>query len=100
MMNAMRRHPGDRSALERQCSAHRQEVFDRLRRAIASMRKQPMVAHADPDAAGHPPEEYRHREVLPAKPKQGYERTTVNSHHEGGHTPVEALRPAVNYTFI
>src|SRR6266576_1742245 len=54
VMDTMRRHPGDRPSLEGQGSAHSQEVFHPFRRLVASMREQPVIAHAYPKTSGNP----------------------------------------------
>src|SRR5256884_9382620 len=55
VMDTMRRHPSDRPALKGQRSAHGQEVFHPFRRFIASMREEPVIAHAYTKASGNPP---------------------------------------------
>jgi hypothetical protein len=51
MMNAMRRHPENRSALQRQRGTDRQKIFDPLRSLIPTMREQAVIRHADAQAA-------------------------------------------------
>ena len=52
MVDAVRRDPEDRAALERERGAPGQEVLDRFRCLVATVRQQPVIAHADPQHAG------------------------------------------------
>ena len=54
VVDAVRRHPEDRPALERQRAADRQEVLEGLRRLVAAVRVQPVIAQADAEPDGHP----------------------------------------------
>ena len=58
MMNAMRRHPENRTAFERERGAHRQEIFHPLGSLVAAMGQQAVIAHADAEAARDPPQEH------------------------------------------
>jgi len=54
VMDAMRADPGNGAAFERQCSANREEIFERQRYHEGTMSVQAMVAQADPEAGTHP----------------------------------------------
>ena len=54
VVDAMRRDPENRPALERQRPADGQEVLEGLRRLVAAMGVQPVVAQADAEADGEP----------------------------------------------
>ncbi len=51
VMDAMRGHPENRAAFKRQRGTNGQEVFDPLRVLEAAMRQQPVIAHANAQAA-------------------------------------------------
>src|SRR4029077_13657488 len=55
VMNAMRGHPENRSAFEGEGGANRQEIFHPLVGFVAAMREQPVIAHANAQAARNPP---------------------------------------------
>ena len=57
MVNAVRRHPEDRSAFEGERAADCEEYIHPFRRLVAAMRQQAVIAHADAERAGDPPEE-------------------------------------------
>jgi len=52
MVDAVRRDPEDRTALERQGAADGQEVLHPERRLVAAMRQEAVVRHADAEHAG------------------------------------------------
>src|SRR5271165_48964 len=55
VMNAVRGHPEDRAALERQGRADGHEIFDPLGCLVAAMSQQAVVAHSDAEVRGpHP----------------------------------------------
>ena len=82
MVHAMHADPEDRPAFQRQRSAYRKEILNPLRSFVAAMRQQPMVAHADSEAAGEPPKEGRNPKRLPGKVKECNYRTDMKSQHE------------------
>ena len=59
MVHAVRGDPEDRPALERQRAAEREEVLERLRRLVAAVRVQPVVAEADAEADRNPVQHQR-----------------------------------------
>src|SRR5271155_575146 len=67
MMDAMRSHPENRTAFERQRGAQCQKIFHPLGSLVAAMRQQPVVAHADAPASGHPPQQQRNEERFPGE---------------------------------
>src|SRR5258708_36875693 len=69
MMNAMRGHPENRSALEGESGAPGQKIFHPLRRLVSAMRQQTVIAHANAEASGNPPQEHGDEERLPGKEK-------------------------------
>src|SRR5438105_12736078 len=67
VMDAMRRNPKYWPAFKSQRSAHCENVFHPLRSLIAAMRKQTVVAHADAEASGDPPENQRRQQRFPTE---------------------------------
>src|SRR3954463_1915636 len=47
MMDAVRRHPADRSTFKREARAGGEEIFEPFRALVAAMSQQAMVAHTD-----------------------------------------------------
>src|SRR5690348_11963328 len=47
MMDAMRRHPGNRTAFQSQRSADSQEVLDGFRHLVTAVHQQAMITHAN-----------------------------------------------------
>src|SRR5271156_314619 len=91
MMDAVRGHPENRAALERQRGADGQEVLNPLGSLVAAMRQQAMVAHADAPTAGHPPEQQRNEKRLPGEEKQRDNRADVEERHHRGGGPIDGL---------
>src|SRR5208282_360274 len=89
MMNAMRRHPEDRSAFESEGRTRGEEVFDPLRSLIAAMREQPVVGHADAQAPRNPPQEHRYKESFPGEEEECGNRPDVKQGHKGCGYPVD-----------
>src|SRR5437763_16968798 len=88
MVDAMRCHPKNRSTLKRQSCACGQDVFHPLGSFVAAMSKQPMIAHANAETSGHPPQKDRNQECFPGKEKQRRNRPEVKGNHEKGSNPI------------
>ncbi len=84
MMDAMRSNPSYWPAFESERAAHRQEIFDSFGRLVPSMSEQTVVAHADAQAAGDPPQHDGSYQSLPREEKQRRDRADVKHSHEGG----------------
>ena len=69
MVNPVRRHPENRSAFERQGRAPGQEILHPLWRLVSTMGQQPVIAHADSQAARNPPQENGDEKCFPGKEK-------------------------------
>src|ERR1700756_1634734 len=91
MMNPVCRYPCDRTAFQRQRSASRQKIFHPFRSLEAAMRKQPVIAHPDPETSGYPPQHERKRERLPRKEKQRGNRANVKRPQKKRRRPVDRL---------
>ena len=59
MVNAVRSDPEDRTTLKRQGCTCSQYVLNPFWRPISAVREQAVIAHADSQAAGNPPQECR-----------------------------------------
>src|SRR5687767_10277724 len=91
MMDAMRRDPEDRSALERERAANREEVLDELRRSVAAMCEQPVIRHPDAEHAARVIENQcgEHRTVIDIE-QCGYG-SDMKAGHRYGRNPVQAM---------
>ena len=91
MMDAVRGHPEDRPALERERAAGGEEVLHPLGRLVSAVRQQAVVAHADAPAARDVPEEGGGGDRAPVEVEERGDGTdVVNRHCDDGH-PVDAL---------
>ena len=98
MMNAVRRYPENRAALERQRGTPGEEIFHPLRRLISAMRQQPVIAHADAKAAGNPPKKNGYEERLPGKEKERRNGARMKQDHGGSRAPIEAVTIGTVFT--
>jgi len=89
MMNAMRGHPENRPALKSKRGADGQEILDPLRRLIAAVREQAMIAHADAQAARNPPQEHGDKQRLPCEEEKRRNGSDVKQRHEDRGHPVD-----------
>ena len=55
MVNPVRRHPEDRAALKGKRGAERQKILDPFVGFISTVSQQPVIAHANSQAAAKPP---------------------------------------------
>src|SRR6266576_1718309 len=62
VMHAMRGDPENRSALECERAAGRQEILNPFRRLVAAVREQSMIAHTDAETSRKPPQYERYQE--------------------------------------
>ena len=91
MMDAVRRHPEDRAAFERQRRAPRQDVLDRPVGLVAAVRQQPVVAHADAEHAGDDVKDDGGEDRTRVDKEKGRNGTDMEADHRRGGNPVEAL---------
>jgi hypothetical protein len=92
VVQAVRRDPENRAALERQRAADREKVLEQLRYFVGPVRVQAVITHADPETDAHPVEEGGQRDGLPRKEEQrGCDRAEVKRHHRGKSNPVDRL---------
>ena len=88
MVDAVRSDPENRPAFQGQRGANRQEIFDPLRRLVAAMGKQPVISHADSEAARDPVEEQQDKKTWPAEEEQRRNGAYMKQHHESSCHPV------------
>src|ERR1700733_3825335 len=88
VMNTVRGHPEDGSAFQGERAADGQEILQPLGRAVAAMREQPMVAHADAHVDAEYPEPDEAEESLPGKHEESGHGEHMKGHHEAGSHPV------------
>src|SRR5947209_2630561 len=93
VMNPVGRDPLDRPALQRQRGADRENILDPLRRLVAAVRQQPVVAHADAEASGHPEDDEGNDQRRPREHEERGHRAYVEDDHGDGGCPVDAPRP-------
>src|SRR4030095_14791677 len=67
MVDAMGNHPVGRTTFHSQGPAQGQEILHRLGRLIATMRQEPVVAHADAQTACDPVKDHCHNQCPPAE---------------------------------
>ena len=92
MMNAVGGNPEDRSAFERHGAAGGDEVLKPLWNAVAAVRKQAMIGHADADVDCQEIHDCEDGEIFPC-PEDGEERqdgADVEEAHGDGGDPVDA----------
>src|SRR5262249_2053009 len=82
VMNAMRRHPEKWPAFQRQRGADRQEVLNPFICLESTMGQQPMVTHANAQAAGNPPQQHGRNKRLPGKHEQRRDCAYMKCHHK------------------
>src|SRR5579875_592696 len=90
MMDAVRGDPEDGTALKRHGAAGAEEVFEPLGDAVAAVREQAVVAHADAHVDGEEVHDDAGGEVLPAEEEQGGDGANVEHAHEDAGDPVDA----------
>ena len=91
-MDAVSGDPEDGSAFKREAAASGDEVFEPLGDAVAAVREQAMVGHADADVDGEEVHDEESADVL-KRPEDGKERgdgADVEESHEDGGDPVDA----------
>src|SRR6266536_85766 len=91
MMNAMGRHPENRTALQRQSGAPGEEVLDPLRSRVSAMRQQPVIAHADPEAARDPPQKCGDKKCFPGEEKERRRSAYMKQEHGRRCAPIETV---------
>ncbi len=91
VVDAVRGHPEDRAALERERAADRQEVLDPLVGLVAAVRQQAVVGHADAEAAGDEPHDDRGEDGAEVDVEERGDGADVERRHRGDGDPVVAV---------
>ena len=90
MVDAVSGDPEDGSAFQRHGAAGGDEVLQPLGRAVAAMREQAMVGHADAHVDGEEIGDAGHRQVGPGEAKQRGDGADMEQAHDDGGDPVDA----------
>ncbi len=90
MMDAVGGNPEDGSALKGEAAAHGDEVLDPLGGAVAAVRQQAMVGHADADVDGEEVHDDEDGQVRPGEEEEGGDGSDVEEPHGDGRDPVDA----------
>src|ERR1700678_2083413 len=88
VMDAVRRYPENRTAIESQRGKNGERVFQPARNFVATVGQQAVIAHADSQAGGHPPKNGGDDERFPRKEKQRGNRADMKQSHENRGDPV------------
>jgi len=91
MVQPMCGDPDDWTALQRQCAADGQNVFNPLRCFVSTMGEEPVVAHTDAEAYADPPQQNCERQRLPAEHKKRRYGSDVKNNHDQRCDPNDRL---------
>ena len=91
VMHAMRRHPENRSALQRQRAADRKEIFQPQRHLVRPVRVQPVVAHADAETDRDLVKHGRYGKSAPTEHEEGGDRPHMQEYQERSGERVKPL---------
>ena len=92
MMLAVDGDPEDGSAFEREGGADGEEILHPFGRLVAAMGEESMVAHADAEASGDPPEKHGDEEGLPMEHEERGDGADVERNHDQEREPDDGLR--------
>src|SRR5579859_5123377 len=91
MVQPMGRDPGHGAAFKGQCAADAQNILNPLGCFVSAMREQAVVAHADAEASGDPPQEHRERQRLPTEHEERSNCADMEQNHEKSCDPNDGL---------
>src|ERR1700745_1427505 len=92
VMNPVSNNPVDWTALKREHSTKRQNVFNPLWRLEPAMRKQTMKTYAYTKTARYPEHYYRHDQRFPRKEEQSRNRTQMDNCQRRKSGPIDLIR--------
>src|SRR5664279_1168583 len=69
VMDTMSRDPENRSAFKSESGAPGEKIFDPFRSLVSTVSQETVIAHANAEAAGNPPQEYGDKESFPGEEK-------------------------------
>src|SRR5215472_7764617 len=91
VVNAVRCHPEERTALKRQRGAHCKKILHPFVGLVAAVSEQTVVAHADAQTARHPIQEKRQGQPLPAEHEQGNHGSNMKRRHKKSRDPADGF---------
>jgi len=89
-MDAVGSYPEDGTALEREAAAHRDEVLNPLGSAIAAVREEAVIRHADSHVDGEEVHDGEGGQILPGEEEERGDGTDMEEAHSDGRDPVDA----------
>ena len=89
-MDAVDADPEDRAALQGKRAADGKEILQPLGAAEAAMREQTMIANANAERSGDPPQAGGDGNSLPRKMEKGDDGQDVIDHHDDGGKPIDS----------
>src|SRR6266699_1579782 len=92
MVHAMRGDPENRSALEGERAASRQEILNPFWRLEAAVREQAMITHPDAETSRNPPKDEGYQERFPTEHEECSDGADVKCDHEGCCSPIYGSR--------
>jgi len=90
MMDAVSGDPEDGTALERETTAHSDEVLDPLGGLVAAMSQQAVIGHADADIDGEEVCDDESGEIFPGEEEESGDSSDVEESHGDGGNPIDA----------
>ena len=90
MMDAVSGYPEDGTALEREAAAHGDEVLDPLGGAIAAVREEAVIGHADSHVDSEEVHDGEGGQILPGEEEERGDGADVEEAHGDGRDPVDA----------
>ena len=90
MMDAVGGDPEDGASLKGEAAAHGDEVLDPLGSAVAAVREQAMVGHADADIDSEEVHDDEGGQVRPGEEEESGDGADVEEAHGNGRDPVDA----------
>src|SRR6187399_1847027 len=93
MVDAVRRDPENRAAFQSQSSADGEEVLEGLRNVIRTMRMQPVIAQADPEANRHPVNGHGDKHDLPTEHEERGDCAYVKQSKNNSADPIRPVVP-------
>lgn len=89
MVNAMRGDPENGAAFQGQRGADGESVLKPFGDFVSAMSKEPVIAHANSQASGNPPQEQGDEESLPREKEKGGNGADVEQGHEESSDPID-----------
>src|SRR5215468_2038156 len=100
MMNPMCCNPENRTAFERERRADRQKILHPLVCLVSTMRQEPVIAHANPQTPGEPPQENRYKKCLPCEEEKCRDGAHMKQRHEDRCDPVDFVFCGLSFSQV